>query len=107
MLPTYFANQDLYAEWKQNEQLAIEKVLLLTGYLHDRPVVEHHSLQPIREDAIGQDDPSPLIMLSVVEATGLYPKDQNRTSNPYCVVAFDGINHLSQTVIHDLNPRYT
>lgn len=46
------------------------------------------------------------LVVEVVEAHGLLPKDGTGTSSPYVVVDFDGQRRKTQTVLRDLNPAW-
>ncbi|KNC99275.1 uncharacterized protein SPPG_05530 [Spizellomyces punctatus DAOM BR117] len=97
--PTDFHDVDVYQAWKRFEREAVEKLISSTGHGAVSAVVEG----PIA-DLSGEDDA--LISFAVQSATGLYAKDQNGLSNPYCVITFNGISFVSQTVEKNLNPRW-
>ncbi|TPX65599.1 hypothetical protein SpCBS45565_g05071 [Spizellomyces sp. 'palustris'] len=97
--PTDFHDFNVYLAWKRFEREAVEKLISSTGHGAVSAVVEGAV-----SDLSSEDDA--LISFAVQSATGLYAKDHNGLSNPYCVIMFNGISYVSHTVEKSLNPRW-
>ncbi|KAJ3167930.1 Protein unc-13 C [Geranomyces variabilis] len=87
--PSDFDDAEEYARWKSSEMDALDRVVsALTGS------VEYSAPE------------SQLIQLTVAAAEGLLGKDNSGTSNPYCVVTFDGVSFVSQPVTRTRSPTW-
>ncbi|KAJ3179167.1 hypothetical protein HDU87_003125 [Geranomyces variabilis] len=87
--PSDFDDPAEYAQWKATEVDALDRVIsALTG-----------SAEYSAPDC-------QLIQLTVAAAEGLLGKDNSGTSNPYCVVAFDGVNFVSQPATRTRSPTW-
>ncbi|KAJ3161785.1 Protein unc-13 B [Geranomyces michiganensis] len=87
--PSDFDDGAHYATWKATEVDALERVVTaLTG-----------SAEYAAED-------SHPVQLTIAGAEGLLAKDATGTSNPYCVITFDGVSFVSQPMHRTRSPNW-
>ncbi|KAI9089606.1 hypothetical protein DFS34DRAFT_597989 [Phlyctochytrium arcticum] len=92
--PLTIDNDRQYADWKAQEDEELEKIIGLANIMEEYPHVD------------SSHSKSDLYRLEVRQASGLYAKDDNGLSNPYCVVSFDGLCYVSDVAQSTLDPQW-
>ena len=88
-------------KWKKAEEDSIAKLMSSLGV--DEPSSED---EVVEDDVSADEDMGGVLKVTVVQARNLTGKDKSGTSDPYCIVEFNGEKMRTSTVQTSLNPSW-